>query len=133
MSTGIHGRVSAHARWAATLKTASKETTVDDPTTQLNYQIADMIADTFGRAVEDFDIDLADQIIAKVRREHGAAQFIPAITQSAEEFNAATNAFAALDIVDDEDARDTDEYKRYTHTGVVLASIVTAEIDLAKK
>lgn len=42
----------------------------EDPTTQLNFQIAEMIADTFGRAVENFDIELADQIIAKVLAEH---------------------------------------------------------------
>lgn len=57
--------------------------TEDDPTTQLNYQIADMIADTFGRAVESFDIELANRIIAKVREDR-ASQFIPAVTQSAE-------------------------------------------------
>ena len=42
----------------------------EDPSTQLNYQIAEMIADTFGRAVEYFDIELADQIIAKVRADY---------------------------------------------------------------
>lgn len=47
---------------------------IEDPTTQLNCEIAEMIADSFGRAVEDFDIELADQIIAKVLAdpEHGA-------------------------------------------------------------
>lgn len=59
-------------------------------------------------------------------------QFIPAITQSAEEFKTATDAYMELDL-DDDDARDTEEYERYVHTAVVLASIVTAEIGMAAK
>lgn len=60
-------------------------------------------------------------------------QFTPAITQSAEEFKTATDAYMALDLDDEDDAELTDEYRRYTHAAVVLASIVTAEIDIAAK
>jgi len=58
--------------------------------------------------------------------------FTPAIQQSAAEFKAATDAYMALDL-DDDAAKLTEEYARYVHAAVVLASIVTAEIDIAAK
>ena len=100
---------------------------MDDPTTQLNYQIAEMIADTFGRSVETFDIELADQIIAKV-----SPRFTPTTRQLASEYRIARDAFLELDM-HDEDAEMTEEHDRYRRAGCVLAEQTLFEIDRAKE